>query len=443
MLLPRLVGTVRAEPGRTRVALGAVRKDQGVNSQEIPPPAGQATLQQAESDSTPPPRKKAGQGELNQAYRIESFDYVPQQAKVMAQNRQNVEASLGFNTTAAEATQQALPPPGVQQSPAAARPPSPAPRLTQSGRPANEALGVPDALSQDRPPPDRYQSSADTVQIRIEPLVPIFLEEPGSGQEPNQLFDGRVFLIRHVRIENRHFLQGFQLDQRCLREEVRQSAERFLRPGMQFTLAPEQAADSTYAAGLDFGFGSIVLNLWEHDSHWIGRQVRQWYTGYFGLAAIVFAAVLLALGALWRNLQAQVRLARKKDDFLSAVSPELRTPLTSIRMYTEMLEKSWVASEAKRCEYYRTMHQETERLSRLIENVLDFSRIQRRRRKYDFRLADLNDCVTRALQTMQPCAAQQGFALESDLGPVDPVCFDHDAVTQIVINLETVAPLHG
>jgi two-component system phosphate regulon sensor histidine kinase PhoR len=100
------------------------------------------------------------------------------------------------------------------------------------------------------------------------------------------------------------------------------------------------------------------------------------------------------MAALWKNMHEQVQLSRKKDDFISAVSHDLRTPLTSIRMYTEMLEKDWVKTDDKRRQYYTTMRTESERLTRLIENVLDFSRIQRGKKKYDFTLGDINLCVT-------------------------------------------------
>jgi signal transduction histidine kinase len=151
---------------------------------------------------------------------------------------------------------------------------------------------------------------------------------------------------------------------------------------------------------------------------------------------IVLIATLLALVSLWRNLNAQVKLARKKDDFISAVSHELRTPLTTIRMYTEMLEKNWVKTDDKRTEYYTTMRHESERLTRLIENVLDFSRIQRGKKRYNFALGDINSCVNEVVEMMTPCAAKQDFTIETELSADIPsTSFDNDAVMQIVINL--------
>jgi signal transduction histidine kinase len=153
------------------------------------------------------------------------------------------------------------------------------------------------------------------------------------------------------------------------------------------------------------------------------------------MVAVVFLAVALALLSLYRHARAQLKLAEKKDDFISAVSHELRTPLTSIRMYAEMLENNWVASQDKLVEYYRSMRQESERLSRLIENVLDFSRIQKDRKKYSFTLGDLNQCVAAVVEMMRPYASQHGFSVKTELGRLSQVAFDADAVKQIVVNL--------
>ena len=79
-----------------------------------------------------------------------------------------------------------------------------------------------------------------------------------------------------------------------------------------------------------------------------------------------------------------MRLARQQQDFVSAVSHELKTPLTSIRMYGEMLKAGW-ADEAKRQTYYDYIHSESERLSRLIENVLQLARLTRNTQRFDLK----------------------------------------------------------
>jgi signal transduction histidine kinase len=104
-------------------------------------------------------------------------------------------------------------------------------------------------------------------------------------------------------------------------------------------------------------------------------------------------------------------------------------------MYSEMLEKNWVKSKDKVTEYYKNMRQESERLSRLIENVLDFSRIQKGRKKYNFSLGDINKRIADVVEIMRPYAAQNGFSIETDLQPLTQTAFDNDAVTQIIVNL--------
>jgi signal transduction histidine kinase len=81
------------------------------------------------------------------------------------------------------------------------------------------------------------------------------------------------------------------------------------------------------------------------------------------------------------------------------------------------------------------MRQESERLSRLVENVLDFARLQKGRRRYTFQLGNLNDCVTEVVEMMRPYAQQHGFTIQTRLDPIGQTPFDKDAVTQIVVNL--------
>lgn len=281
----------------------------------------------------------------------------------------------------------------------------------------------------------------ETVQIRIEPFVPLVVPSQDGQQSA---FGGQVFLLRHVQIEDRHLLQGFQLNERQLIAEVRESAERFMREGMTFKLVQTPGAETVesdagkaiaYTAILDFGFGDLVLKLKEIDPAWIAKQISQIRNWYFSIITVVLLAVMLALGSLWLAARAQIKLAQKKDDFISAVSHELRTPLTSIRMYSEMLEKNWVKSKDKLTEYYKSMRQESERLSRLIENVLDFSRIQRGRKKYAFNLGDINACIAEVVEMMTPYAAENGFSIRKEFGELTQAAFDRDAVTQIVVNL--------
>ncbi|MFC1635471.1 sensor histidine kinase [Planctomycetota bacterium] len=276
------------------------------------------------------------------------------------------------------------------------------------------------------------QNQSDMVEIRVDPFEPVIA--PGEDVEQS-IFGGQVFMLRGVQIEDVQFQQGFRLNEEKLLEEIEKSAQRFVREDMSFELSRTQNEHSAYTAILNFGFGHLLLNLIETDPGSMTKRIDELRRWFFSIVTIVLLAVTLGLASLWRNARAQLKLAQKKDDFISAVSHELRTPLTSIRMYSEMLEKNWVKSQDKAAEYYKNMRQESERLSRLIENVLDFSRIQRGRKKYSFSVGDLNKSVADVVEMMRPHATQKGFSIRTELGRVEPSAFDGDAVTQIVVNL--------
>jgi two-component system phosphate regulon sensor histidine kinase PhoR len=358
-------------------------------------------------------------------YLIESLQSPGRKAQVIEQKRSVVELNV-----ANQAAQSQLAP-QQEASGRVVREGAPLTSLSVSPVPIGQV-----ADSYDRQLSPSQEGRSETVQVRIEPFVPVVV--PG---DPNVLsvFGGQVFLLRHVQIEDRHFVQGFQLNEKKLTGEIEESAERFMREGMSFELSQDgniqNGQDAAYAAILNFGFGDLVLNLKEIDPDWIGKRIRHLRTWYFSIISLVLLAVTLGLASLWHNARAQLKLAQKKDDFISAVSHELRTPLTSIRMYSEMLEKNWVKSQDKATEYYRNMRQESERLSRLIENVLDFSRIQKGRKKYSFYVGDLNKCVADVVEMMRPHASQKGFTIRTEFGRVGSLAFDGDAITQIVVNL--------
>src|SRR6185437_7227179 len=111
------------------------------------------------------------------------------------------------------------------------------------------------------------------------------------------------------------------------------------------------------------------------------------------LIAVLVLAIIVGSWLIVRNLNAEIILARQKTDFVSNVSHELKTPLTSIRMFSELLAENRVADPAKQRSYLQIISAEASRLTRLINNVLDFSRMERGEKKYNFRDADLAGIV--------------------------------------------------
>jgi signal transduction histidine kinase len=154
------------------------------------------------------------------------------------------------------------------------------------------------------------------------------------------------------------------------------------------------------------------------------------------LALVLGACVVLGLYALYRTTATQIEFAERRNNFVSAVSHELKTPLTAIRMYAEMLEGDLVENDARRRDYYRTITAESERLSRLINNVLELARIEKRPTSLKLMLGDLTPVVRDALEVLRPHVEREGFSLELDVsGPLPSVQFEPDALRQILFNL--------
>jgi signal transduction histidine kinase len=139
-------------------------------------------------------------------------------------------------------------------------------------------------------------------------------------------------------------------------------------------------------------------------------------TFWFG-SLILFSAVgaLIGLVAAWRAFNRQLQLSEMKSNFVASVSHELRAPIASVRLMAESLERGKVSEPAKQNEYFRFIGQESRRLSALIENVLDFSRIEQGRKQYDFEPTNLRSLLETTAKLMQPNAQERQIGLNLDL----------------------------
>lgn len=151
------------------------------------------------------------------------------------------------------------------------------------------------------------------------------------------------------------------------------------------------------------------------------------------LGGAVVAGLVLALRAAGRA----VRLSEMKSDFVSNVSHELRTPVASIRVFAELLKSGRVTDEAKIREYGAYIETESRRLSRLIDNILDFSRIESGRKTYRFAEGGLEEVVEAVVETFRVRLDGEGFELRYE-GPdrgLPSMRLDADAIGQAVHNL--------
>jgi signal transduction histidine kinase len=149
-------------------------------------------------------------------------------------------------------------------------------------------------------------------------------------------------------------------------------------------------------------------------------------------------SLLLAGGIVMthRNISREMALARLKSDFVSNVSHELRTPLSLIRLYAETLEMGRLKSADKYQEYYSIIRKESERLTALINNILDFSRIEAGRKEYEFRQTDMRELVRNTLESYRYQIEQSGFAFEEKIAEdVPPLSVDREAMARSLLNL--------
>jgi signal transduction histidine kinase len=151
------------------------------------------------------------------------------------------------------------------------------------------------------------------------------------------------------------------------------------------------------------------------------------------LACFLIGGVALALRAADRA----VKLSKMKSDFVSNVSHELRTPVASIRVFGELLRLGRVEDPVKVREYGLHIEDESRRLTRLIDNILDFSRIESGRKEYHFAEGDVRELVEGVVRTFEVRLAAQGFriVLDPPPGPLPRLRMDADAIAQAFQNL--------
>jgi len=149
-------------------------------------------------------------------------------------------------------------------------------------------------------------------------------------------------------------------------------------------------------------------------------------------------SVLMGAGMIltYRSVARELALAKLKSDFVSNVSHELRTPLALIRLYAETLEMGRISSLGKQHEYYEIIRKESERLTSLINNILDFSRIESGKKEYNFRETNVADLVRSTLESYRFEIEQNGFQFEQKIdSDVPPLLVDREAIARSLLNL--------
>lgn len=167
------------------------------------------------------------------------------------------------------------------------------------------------------------------------------------------------------------------------------------------------------------------------------------------LTPVLVLAIMLGSLFIFRDIGREMRLARQKTDFVSHVSHELKTPLTSIRMFSEMLGQAGQLDPSRRTGYAAVISREASRLGRLIENLLSFARMERGEARYQREIFDLGRLVSQTIETCRFRAEAAGLKVSCRVDSLDYPCVeaDPDAISRILDNLvsnaEKYAPEGG
>jgi signal transduction histidine kinase len=151
----------------------------------------------------------------------------------------------------------------------------------------------------------------------------------------------------------------------------------------------------------------------------------------FIVILMLFGAILIA-----RDISRETETTRLKTEFVHHVSHELKTPLTLIRLYGETLQRKKDLSKSEQTEAYEIITKESERLSHLINNVLDFSRIEMGKKEFDFKKDNLAGVIQETLESYRYHLEKKGFFVREDIADDLPgMEFDKEAIASVLINL--------
>ncbi|MEN8185017.1 MAG: HAMP domain-containing sensor histidine kinase, partial [Myxococcota bacterium] len=303
---------------------------------------------------------------------------------------------------------------------------SPAAKKTRA---AEAAVRFESSLTFDEKEAEPGAGKGDPLRVVIDPLVG---RPAGSGH---------LLLYRSVSIAGATYRQGLVIDLvamgRWIEDRVIGSSglggvasTRFFRSR---TRAPGPATEAPHAYLHRFAepFDALAVELQLEPLSGVGSPGP-----IYALAGLGLLLGALGLLSIHRMVSVVVDFADRRSNFVAAVSHELKTPLTAIRMYAEMLRDDLVPVESKRREYYQTISDESERLSRLIHNVLEFSSLEGGRRELSLVVGPIEPVLREAAERLAPHASRQGFALRVEAQPDLPaVRFDRDAVLQMIFNL--------
>ncbi|CAM2067643.1 HAMP domain-containing histidine kinase [Sulfidibacter corallicola] len=249
---------------------------------------------------------------------------------------------------------------------------------------------------------------------------------------PDTLGNKYIVSFRIVLVDEHLLIQGFLINLLIFHQGSQSSYLEHRQPEFGSVVIRETTA---VAGGVKLiePFGNLTLQKRKNDQaaylqSYYEERNRFWFSIF--CLILVLGASMFHMGKL---ISAQAFLTRKKNDFISAITHELKAPLTSIIMYTEMLLEGW--AKGKEHTYYKYIHCESERLSRLIKNVLDYSGIERGVFRAKKNSLLLDEFIEETLEPLQVWIENNGLKYSYQVRSTPYVRFDKDSLAQVIYNL--------
>jgi signal transduction histidine kinase len=275
----------------------------------------------------------------------------------------------------------------------------------------------------------------ESFQVEVAPLQSVYIG------------DDQIFIFRRIMINRKIFRQGFILKAHAFLNHLAQN---------YFIAQPMADFANLRLRVMDQGreIGRVEAGISTHDPKFI---LNRGFPSPFGflnatlscdeipgstgrntlmIMMVVLAAIfLIGSFAIYKSAQTIVDLSERRSQFVSSVTHELKTPLTNIRMYIEMLEQGIAKDTEREQEYFQIVNSEGSRLSRLINNVLDLAKLEKKQRSLNLIKGTFEEVVAEVQTVMQAKLRQEGFTLKIVRENIRPFNYDREAMIQVLINL--------
>ena len=207
------------------------------------------------------------------------------------------------------------------------------------------------------------------------------------------------------------------------------TAIRIIQPGQD-----AQKAFKTIPAGSFFQDWNLALYLDGKNTFETARKKQ--YLVYLWISVLVIGSIIILAFLIARFIIRQIKLTKLKNDFIANVSHELKTPLSSMRVLTDTLMDGHYTDEKQMKDYLALISNENIRLSRLIDNFLTFSRMERNKQVFDRNEINIDDVINDAVSSVKERFELSGCKFEVDISPDLPVIMgDKDGLITMVLNL--------